>query len=415
MKPRCEISACAAAVFATIAISGSAQAENPIPAGSYADRIEVCKFGPDDFSSMADFRARFGSAAILDVDDDGLAFGAIPAQCNILESRKTSASTVQIRTECLISGNPEDVLFAVEIKPKALSLSVLKTPRDGWFSSDFRKEYVVCEKSAQETTPNGAAATPNDAAAYYDRGQSYYTKGDIERAIVDFGQAIRLDPKYAEAYSSRGAIYNNKGDYDSAIVDLNEAIRLNPKSGFAYRKRGFAYKGNGDNVSAIADFNEAIRLNPNVKETYFSRALANLYAGALPKALADLNQARALDFTDAYVVLWLDIVARRSNVPSVISKAIDRIDKTAWPAPVVRMFLGQMTPAAVLAAADDPDAEKKRGQVCEANFYRGEYALQKGSKNDAVLLFRLAAADCPKGFVEWSAANSELKALNATL
>jgi lipoprotein NlpI len=73
--------------------------------------------------------------------------------------------------------------------------------------------------------------------------------------------------------------------------------------------------------------------------------------------------------------------------------------------------MGQITPAAVLAAADDPDASKKKGQVCEANFYSGELSLTKGSKDEATRLFRLAASDCPHSFDEWDAANAELKAL----
>ncbi len=73
---------------------------------------------------------------------------------------------------------------------------------------------------------------------------------------------------------------------------------------------------------------------------------------------------------------------------------------TAWPAPVIRMFLGQMTPAAVLAAADDPDATKKIGQVCETNFYSGEMALRTGKKAEAARLFRLAAGNCQKSFDE---------------
>ncbi len=77
------------------------------------------------------------------------------------------------------------------------------------------------------------------------------------------------------------------------------------------------------------------------------------------------------------------------------------------------MFLGQMTPAAVRGAADDPDATKKKGQVCEANFYSGELALRQDAKDEAARLFRLAAADCPQDFDEWFAANAELKALGA--
>ena len=84
---------------------------------------------------------------------------------------------------------------------------------------------------------------------------------------------------------------------------------------------------------------------------------------------------------------------------------------TAWPAPVVRLFLGQMTPAGVLDAAQNADAKTMKGQVCEANFYSGEWALSQGTKDEAIRLFRLAARDCPPSFVESEGANAELRAL----
>ena len=84
---------------------------------------------------------------------------------------------------------------------------------------------------------------------------------------------------------------------------------------------------------------------------------------------------------------------------------------TEWPAPVIRLFLGQMTQEAVLAAADDPNPKTKKRQLCEANFFSGELALMQGTKDKAARLFRLAAADCPKYFIEWTAAVAELKAL----
>ena len=67
----------------------------------------------------------------------------------------------------------------------------------------------------------------------------------------------------------------------------------------------------------------------------------------------------------------------------------------------------------MLAAADNPDATKKKGQVCEANFYSGELALRTGAKDEATRLFQVAANDCPKNFNEWGAANAELKALGS--
>ena len=71
----------------------------------------------------------------------------------------------------------------------------------------------------------------------------------------------------------------------------------------------------------------------------------------------------------------------------------------------------QTTPAAVLAAADDPDATRKKRRVCLANFYNAELSFTKGLKDQATRLYRLAASDCPHSFIEWDAANAELKAL----
>ena len=87
---------------------------------------------------------------------------------------------------------------------------------------------------------------------------------------------------------------------------------------------------------------------------------------------------------------------------------------TQWPAPVIRFYLGQLTQEAVLAAAEDPDATKKKEQVCDANFFSGELALQRGAKAEATRLFRLAATGGPKTRDAYDSANAELKALGAS-
>jgi lipoprotein NlpI len=144
---------------------------------------------------------------------------------------------------------------------------------------------------------------------------------------------------------------------------------------------------------------------------YSARGRSYLFAGSVETALADFNQASALAPKNSYLALWVDIATRRSNLPSHLPQTSSRIDMTVWPAPVIRLFMDQMTPAALLAAADDPDATKKKGQVCEANFYSAELSLTKGLKDEATRLFRPAASDCPRFFSEWDAANAELKAL----
>ena len=62
--------------------------------------------------------------------------------------------------------------------------------------------------------------------AFFNRGLAYQIERNIDRAIADYSEAIRLDPTFARAFNNRGAAYAAKQDYDRAIADYNQAIRL---------------------------------------------------------------------------------------------------------------------------------------------------------------------------------------------
>lgn len=251
---------------------------------------------------------------------------------------------------------------------------------------------------------------PKNATAYYNRGNVYDERGDYILAIRDYTTAISIDQKYGSAYNNRGNAYSKKGEYHLAIADYTRAISIDPKDADAYNNRGEAYKDEGNYDLAIADYTMAISIDPKLEVAYFARGRL-LYSLAAPdKALGDFSRANALDPKYAYSALWLEMAVRRLKLPSRMAEASAQVDKTAWPAPVIRMFMDQITPEAVLAAADHPDETKRKVQVCEANFYAGEYMLLRGGRDEGMRLLRLAAGDCPKTFVERAGAEAELKA-----
>jgi tetratricopeptide (TPR) repeat protein len=266
-------------------------------------------------------------------------------------------------------------------------------------------------RSALADLTHAIQLDPGQKFAYFNRGLVYRAEGDYRAAIADYDAAIKRDADFADAYESRGFAYRLQGDIDRAIADYSEAIKRDSTLVAAYNDRGSAYRLKGDFDRAIADYAQAIQRDPKSAAAYYRRGYVYYLTGALPKALADLTEANALSPADSYLALLLDVVGRRSQLPSRLKETSAKVDMTAWPAPVLRLYMGQMTPEAVLAAAGDPDLQTRRSRVCEANFYTGELALLNGRKDDAARLFTLASGDCPLALSEWESANAELKAL----
>jgi hypothetical protein len=85
---------------------------------------------------------------------------------------------------------------------------------------------------------------------------------------------------------------------------------------------------------------------------------------------------------------------------------------TEWPAPIVRLLLGQSTLAGALAEAQqEADAVARKSKVCQVEFYEGELALMRGDKSAAAARFEGALGDCSHQLAEWAAAKLELASL----
>ena len=249
--------------------------------------------------------------------------------------------------------------------------------------------------------------------AFYNRGNAYVLKGDHDKAIADFDEALKLEPKNASIYNNRGNAHNDKGESDAAMADFEAATKINPRYAAAYFNRGNALAAKGETDRALKDYDAAIKNNKRNVNAYIARGALFLASGASAKARADMKQATRIAPKNAYAVLWSDIAERRAKQKGRLAakNGTKGLDMKAWPAPVVRLYAGEINPDAVLAGADSPSDTVKAAQVCEANFYSGEYALIGGSREEATKLFQTAAKDCPRGFLEGIAAAAELKGM----
>jgi tetratricopeptide (TPR) repeat protein len=142
---------------------------------------------------------------------------------------------------------------------------------------------------------SGRFAGKELAIVFVNRGTAHRIKEDKERAIADYTEAIRLDPKNIDAFFFRAVVYRGSSGERAlalAIADLDAVIRLDPKHTSALYSRGFAHHTKGDYDRAIADYNEAIRLgyqNPDGPLSY--RGHAYFCKKDFERAIADYNAA----------------------------------------------------------------------------------------------------------------------------
>jgi tetratricopeptide (TPR) repeat protein len=139
------------------------------------------------------------------------------------------------------------------------------------------------------------AVAPTNCNAHSNLGIALKDKGDLDGAIVESQEAIRLDPKAAWPYNNLGFGLFNKGDLDGAIVEYREAIRLDPKHAMAHHNLAYAIYKKGDLDGAIAEYRETIRLDPKTDGPHNNLGSMLQEKGDLDGAIAEYREAIRLD------------------------------------------------------------------------------------------------------------------------
>uniref|UniRef100_A0A8C2LFU4 Tetratricopeptide repeat domain 6 n=1 Tax=Cricetulus griseus TaxID=10029 RepID=A0A8C2LFU4_CRIGR len=139
---------------------------------------------------------------------------------------------------------------------------------------------------AHDSFTKAVNANPDFAEAFYQRGLCK-VKLNKDSSILDFNQAITLNPGHYQAYLSRVAYYGLKGRYSKAILNCNEAIRLYPESVRAYICRGVLKYYNRTYKLAITDLTTAVNMDKNSYIAFYNRALCYTKIKDLDMALRD--------------------------------------------------------------------------------------------------------------------------------
>ncbi len=167
-------------------------------------------------------------------------------------------------------------------------------------SRDSIERAISAFEDATQHDPRYAIAWAALGGAYGLKG-SFLSIPDLMRKGIEMERrALALDPTLAEAHMWLGSGLLNLGQIDEAIAEIKEAIRLEPENGQAYQALGRAlWVGKGDFDNAIPPFRRAIALNPEAGYSYLQLALLLAWDGKYEEA--ETVSRRAVELQDQYI------------------------------------------------------------------------------------------------------------------
>jgi tetratricopeptide (TPR) repeat protein len=178
---------------------------------------------------------------------------------------------------------------AIALDPK---FAPAYTNRGFAYAAKHEYEHILADLSDP-----GPKAGPADR----NRGKAYWDNDVFDRVIADFTRAIDLDPKAAKAYNGRCVVraMGNR-DLQLALSDCEQAVRLLPGNSSAIENRGLVYLRLNRPEEAIADFSAALSIDAESARALYGRGLAKLKKDDQVGGDTDFAAAKAINADVAY-------------------------------------------------------------------------------------------------------------------
>jgi tetratricopeptide (TPR) repeat protein len=147
-------------------------------------------------------------------------------------------------------------IFAVQAQLHEQAIAVLEQLKDGDYEAVSVNQFLYQEYVELKDTVK-FVATLQDAIARFPQEPwflqnliNYYIFSGQEQVAIDYlAQAIEREPNVAQYHHIKGNLDENQGNYEAALVDFDNALKLDPTLADAMAGKGRVY------------YNQAVKLN----------------------------------------------------------------------------------------------------------------------------------------------------------
>jgi tetratricopeptide (TPR) repeat protein len=234
------------------------------------------------------------------------------------------------------------------------------------------------------------------AFVYVALGNAFLRRRLPELALPNYRAARHLRPDCSAPCTMMGLAFFMKGAHEPALEAFNSALKLNAKDVEALSGRAMVFSARGDLERAIGDWRCQFDLLPVDRAT--ARASVAMRMGDYSLALPELLRAVEMEPVEPYWRLYL-LAANRGLGKSGDAVSPDEAD--AWPAPLLALHAGKVSPDEVLRLATTD------GRRAEALFQIG--VVSKGEDPaKARSCFERVIKEADPSLIEYGAARAEL-------
>jgi len=136
---------------------------------------------------------------------------------------------------------------------------------------------------------------PGDPDYHNNMGSRYRARGELDNAIREYREAIRLRPDDAMFHCNLGITCTQKGEYQEALCAYEHALRLRPSDYHAHFSLGNLLRKLERNEDAIVAYQRAIEREPERVEAHCNLAACYWDARRWQDAASHYGRALTLE------------------------------------------------------------------------------------------------------------------------
>jgi len=137
--------------------------------------------------------------------------------------------------------------------------------------------------------------TRRNSLAYYHMGVALAERGRLDEAMVNYSQALKIDPNYPSAHFGLASILMQRGELDRAVIEYERAVQLDPGDARLLYDLANLLVEQGRIDEAITRYREALRIAPLDDNIHNNLGTALIKAGRTDEALAQFSEAMRLN------------------------------------------------------------------------------------------------------------------------